>query len=220
MNPSAKPSAETIDTAFFEYLTEPLRDAVLIAIVPLVLALFFNVLIVRLLLLSIAAGPTLWAIMQWQRRGRGVTLADNQLLIQNPLTGRTRCIDYAIVEGIALLPTNKLVVAYVQAAPEKPVGSGSLALTDAHPIDQRPRRSLVVTEEVNQARELEALLGAQLQALNGNPLTLTPEFVIAWAKRRRTRNLILLLLGVLATPLYVMIIFRVFASILGTNFGR
>ncbi len=179
-------------------------------------ALLIHVAIVRVVLLATAAGPALWMLIQWIRRGQGVQVCDDHLLIQNPLLRRARRIPYDAVRGYAPTRAGGLAVVY-----EKPTQASNvardqqrLALTDLRPDSHtnRPRYALVVTSPLNHADNLLAALAEPLAKRPAADQHFSTDDVLAWARRRRLRNVILILLAVLGTPLYVIVVGRIIAG--------
>jgi hypothetical protein len=87
------------------------------------------------------------------------------------------------------------------------------ALTDIRPETHRtgPHYGLVVTPAVANPTALTAALAARVPQ-SPQP-HFTQEDLKAWMRRRRLRNAILVMLAVLGTPLYIILIGRVIASL-------
>ena len=201
----------------FEYHTEPVRQALLLTGLFLVAPFLVREPLVQIVLLALGAGPAAWAFIQWIRRGYGVQVCDDHILVENPLLRRARRISYPAVRGYAVTGAGGLAVAYEKPAqPSAPTGS-SPSLTSLRPESHilRPRYSLVVTSPLNRADSLAAMLVDRL----GNTIaqSVTADDVLGWARRRRVRNFILIVFAVLGTPLYVIVIGRIIASFI--SFG-
>jgi hypothetical protein len=211
---------------FFPYQAEPIGKAVLIAGCFLIAAVVFLSPLIRLLLLVCAAGPLYWIIIQLGRRGRGVLITDTHLLIA-PMIGPARQIALSSLQDSAIVSTNHVAVAYLdtrQSATTSPDHKdlSRLALTDARPSDLGPKRRLVVSRPVADIAQLDQAIQKCLVA-DRAVKPLPAGFVESWAERRRTRNTILVILAVMATPIYAMILFRFFAAFIYTgaaNFVR
>jgi uncharacterized membrane protein YdbT with pleckstrin-like domain len=199
----------------FDYRTEPYRAGLLIAGGLLLMTVFAPLPLLRIVLLALAAGPGTWALLQWRRRGRGVRLDADAVVIQPSLVGRVRRIPYSAIQNFMTTPGGQLVIAYQKpdkAPTVQPAAPKSL--TDIHPESYHsgPRYGLTVTPTVSNHDALVSALATRL------PQTAEPRFhtddLKAWMARRRLRNLILIVLAVLATPLYIVLMGRVIASIL------
>jgi hypothetical protein len=202
----------------FEYISERNRLALIIAGVLTLCAVIVPVLLFRIIFLAFAAGPGLWALLQWLRRGRGLQIEDNQLLIDNPLLRRTHHIPFGDIRGFSLTPRKGLAIAYQQETKHSPapppIGSRP-ALTDMRPeTHQRPRYRLAVTSAINNADQLIAVLAERISHDPKPDQRFSADDLMAWINRRRIRNFILVVLGVLGTPIYVIVIGRIAASIL------
>jgi hypothetical protein len=205
----------------FEYHSEPTRGALLATAALIVCAALVPVALFRTVLLAIAAGPGTWTLIQWLRRGRGVQAGDEHLLIRGWLAGRVRSIPYAAIRGHAITQAGGLMIAYRQpeSPPPRTAGSSSLALTDLRPESyQGPRYRLIVTPPVDRAGELGAALDARVRRVTAaDDRWFSADQLLAWARQRRIRNIVLALLLLAGTPLYVIIAGRIVASIL--SFG-
>jgi hypothetical protein len=202
----------------FDYRVEPVRQALLLAGVFLFVALLVREPLIQIVLLAVAAGPAAWAAIQWIRRGRGVQVCDDHLLVENPLLRRARHIPYRAVRGYSVTGAGGLAVAYEKAAqPATAATNRTPALTSLRPESHtlRPRYTLVVTSPLVHADNLSAALTERLG--NTAARSITGDDVLAWARRRRVRNLLLIVLAVLGTPLYVIVIGRIIAGFI--SFG-
>jgi hypothetical protein len=201
----------------FEYRTESVRQALLLIGLFLVAALLVREPLVQIVLVAAAAGPAAWAFIQWIRRGHGVQICDDHLLVENPILRRVRRIPYSTVRGCTVTGSGGLAVAYEKpsqpAAPTGAVPSLTSLRPESHTL--RPRYSLVVTSPLERTDSLAAMLADRLGSITARSITV--DDVLAWARRRRVRNTILIVLGILATPLYVIVIGRIIASFL--SFG-
>jgi hypothetical protein len=208
----------------FEYTSEPNRLPLIIAGVLIVCAVIVPVLLFRIIFLAFAAGPGSWALLQWLRRGYGLRIEDEQLLIDNPLLRRTRNIPFEIIRGFTLTPRKGLAVAYQQetkqSLPPSTIGSRP-ALTDIRPeTHKRPRYRLTVTSAIKHADQLAAILTERISHDPNSDQWFSAEDLLVWINRRRIRNFILVVLGVLGTPIYVIVIGRIVASFLSLSGGR
>jgi hypothetical protein len=199
-----------VNPQFFEYQSESIRSALIIASVFLIAGLFPPLLLLRLLVIACAAGPLWWSFIQLRRRGRGVTLTDTQLLIQSPFIGRLRQVDLSTIQEVIVTRSAHLGVAYLEPPKANaPIISsvGQPALIDARPRDLSPKRRLVVSGPVKDIQQLAQLVQVYLdQHTVKSPFPV--DFVTLWAKRRRTRNIILVILALMATPIYAIVLFR------------
>ncbi|GEM_PF-992956 len=197
----------------FDYRTEPHRSALIIAGGLVLLAAVVQLALLRAVLLAVAAGPGAWALLQWRRQGRGVRLQTDGVEIQPSLIGPIRQIPYSAIQGYLTTPRSQLVVAYQK--PDKVSTSTEMphALTDIRPETHRtgPHYGLAVTPAVANPTALTAALAARVPQ-SPQP-HFTQEDLKAWMRRRRLRNAILVMLAVLGTPLYIILIGRVIASL-------
>jgi hypothetical protein len=208
----------------FEYTSEPNRVPLIITGVLILGAVMVPVLLFRVIFLAIAAGPGVWAALQWLRRGYGLQIEDDQLLVGNPLLRRTRQIPLAMIRGFTLTPRKGLAVAYQQevkqSSPPSTIGSRP-ALTDMRPeTHKRPRYRLIVTSAIHHAEQLATVLTERIPHDPKADQWFSAEDLMAWISRRRIRNFILVVLGVLGTPIYVIVIGRIVASVLSLSGGR
>lgn len=208
----------------FEYITDQNRAALIVAGILLVCAVIAPLTLFRVIFLALAAGPGSWALIQWVRQRHGVQLDDDQLLIDNPLLRRIRQIPLAAIRGYALTPRKGLAVAYAQEAkrtPSPPTIGSRPALNEMRPeTHKRPRYRLVVTSPLNQADQLVTILTERVPIDPTVDGWFDADDISAWINRRRIRNFILIVLGVLGTPIYVIIIGRIVASFLSLSGGR
>ncbi len=205
----------------FDYHTEPTRGALLATLALVVGAVLVPVALFRLLLLAMAAGPGAWVLIQWLRRGRGVQVGDEHLLIRGALAGRVQPVPYAALRGYTITRAGGLMIAYRRADPSSPgkAGSSSLALTDLRPEShQGPRYRLIVTPPVDRAGELGPALETHVQRVtDDDDRWFSADQLQVWARQRRIRNVIFALLLIAGTPLYVIVVGRIVASLL--SFG-
>jgi hypothetical protein len=199
----------------FEYDSSPVRNTVIGVAVIVLVSLLLPSTLLNLLGLSIAVGPAYWALIQWRRRGHGVRLTENMLMIDYPLTGRTRNIPYIDILGCAPTADQGLIVAYLRREKQPEPGNypaiSRVALAQAHPA-AKIRRQLATGPRL---KDVEGCLAALATHLEQNPPSLGEKFsedaLRSMARRKNVRNALLLLLAVLATPLYVIVIARVIA---------
>jgi len=109
------------------------------------------------------------------------------------------------------------VVAYVEPLKPEPVKRPiqGVALTAARPEShRRPKQRLVVAPPIDDADNLIRALDQQLQRTPPTAPSVSEQELRQWMRRKQIRDWIVLIIGVLATPLYVIIIGRVIASFL------
>lgn len=171
------------------------------------------------LVLPLAAGPYLWALMQTLRRGRGVHLLDGEVLIQRSLSGREVHIPYPDVRGVIAARRGGIGVAFVQ---HRPFGGDSSTLdrspserplSDLRPdleSDMLPRPRFLLTARLEGVSKLIDALNARRESAGAEGLP--PAYMRALVVRRRMRDGILALLVVLGTPLYIILIVRILSA--------
>jgi hypothetical protein len=195
---------------FFEFQSESVKIALLIIFILAIAAVLFPVPLIRLILMAFAAGPAWWAAIQLLRRNRGVKITETGIVIQRAFSGKT--VPFSTVQSAQCVFGSHLAVAYSEPRVESvTTTNGNIALMDARPRDAGPKRRLIVSGPVRDIALLEELVNIHLKHLDiRDPL---PDgFVALWAKRRRTRNRILVILGLMATPLYAIVLFRLFGA--------
>jgi hypothetical protein len=115
-------------------------------------------------------------------------------------------------------------VAYQQEAKQSPTPStiGSRpALTEIRPeTHKRPRYRLIVTSALHHADQLAAVLAERIPHDPNADQWFSADDLMAWINRRRIRNFILVVLGVLGTPIYVIVLGRIVTSFLSLSGGR
>lgn len=201
----------------FSYHTEPIRNALIMVVLIVIVALLIPNSLLRIVVLALAAGPGAWAILQRLRRRVGVYLTEDRLVIENALNGRASNIPYTMIRGYLLTPADGLVVAYVEPLKPEPVKRPiqGVALTAARPEShRRPKQRLVVAPPIDDADNLIRALDQQLQRTPPTAPSVSEQELRQWMRRKQIRDWIVLIIGVLATPLYVIIIGRVIASFL------
>lgn len=197
----------------FEYDHSPVRWAVIGAAVVAVLSLLLSDSLFQLIGLSIAAGPAMWALVQWRRRGHGVVLDDNVLTLEFAFTGRKRSIPYVDMLGCTYSDDQGLIVAYLRRAQQQSNAGDYPAISRVALAQARPpagiRRNVVSTPRL---KDIRGCLTALSEHLPQNPPALAEKYSTATlrslAVRRNRINVLLLLLALLATPIYVIIITR------------
>jgi hypothetical protein len=204
----------------FRYQTEPIRPAVVILFALLIAAILIPVPLVQLVLFATATGPAVWALLQWRRRNLGVTLNADSLDIDRTLRARPVHIPFNTIEGYTITP--KGVLTLVHRPKAQPVQTNTqVALTDLRP-QRVMRQQMIITAalvtanaenhtENNTIENNTNVLDQQLRAALTN-VKIPHEIVQTLLRRRRVRNIILLLLAVLGTPIYVIVGFRILAS--------
>jgi hypothetical protein len=210
MNPSF------FESSFFEYRTEPIRSAAIATFVLVLFAVLMPFLLFQLMILCVAAGPAAWTLTQLLRRGRGVHVAADRLVVQSVITGRTLHIPYARMIGCTRRGSNLIAGWLAEPREPPPKPAGPPARTDRRPETHvYPHRSLFETPPLANA---DGCLVALAQRLEGSPRVesaFSADDLLAWANRRRRRDTLLLILGVLGTPLYVIFIGHVLGLFTG-----
>src|SRR5258708_10557004 len=196
----------------FEYDSSPFVGAAIGAGVIVIGSRLLPDTLLRLIGLSVAAGPAIWAFIQWRRRGHGVRFAEGELIIENPLAGRARCIPYLDILGSASTTDGGLIVAYLRRAQPSDKSDypaiSRMALAQARP-PAGILRSIASTPRLKNIRECLALLSQhQEQNPSGLAQQLTEVKLQFLARRKNMRNILLFVLAVLATPIYVIVISR------------
>lgn len=165
--------------------------------------------VLGLVLLGSGLGVLLWALLQGLRQGRGVRLYEAYLLVQGSVTGRVRRIPYAHVLGFAITRRGGLALLYRELpdAPEQPQPTQSLV--HWQPIEQPPRQFLILTARLAQPEALRAALAERLL----RSLSVPETYVARLARRRRLRDALIVLLALLATPIYVLLFNRILSSL-------
>lgn len=183
----------------FEYFVgaSPLEiNVVTISVIVLiVLGLIVPVPALRTLFLIFAAGPALWLFLERLRRGRGVLLHDDHLVIEHPYLRRTTRIDYASIHGYVTTRSGGLAIAY-----QKPVKQANPAR------DKKARPALMITIRLGDATKLQ---GTLFSLLMGKPPAVEPiprEVLLRWITRRRIRNIIIGVVVFFLTPLLAIIL--------------
>jgi hypothetical protein len=204
-----------VDTTFFPYHVEPVRPALLVA-VPLILAGALLPPAARPVLFAAAGGPLLWALLQVLRRGRGVHLAQAGLIVERALFGRPTLVPFAALRGCATTRSGGLALLWREpSAPPNPLTAPSeapalTALTATTDPDSQPRQRLMLTAPVADSEALRAAIADRCV-----PDTLAPGAVMArLIRRRRLRNVMLLVVALLGTPLYTIIVLRILSGLL------
>lgn len=204
-----------MDTTVFPYRVEPVRPALLVA-VPLILAGVILPPAARSVLFIGAGGPLLWAVLQVLRRGRGVHLGQTGLIVERALFGPPARIPFSAVRGCAITRSGGLALLWREASGHPtPLTVASdapalTALTATDDPDSPPRQRLMLTAPL---ADPEALRGA-IEDRCG-PDTLVPGAAMArLIRRRRLRNVTLLIVTLLGTPLYTVIVLRILGSLL------
>ncbi|PJF35374.1 MAG: hypothetical protein CUN49_10915 [Candidatus Thermofonsia Clade 1 bacterium] len=158
---------------------------------------------------SSGAGIGLWALLQGLRQGRGVRLYDTYLLVQGSVTGRVRRIPYSEILGLAFTRRGGLALLYHQAVTAQEA-LPSEALVGLRAAEQAPSQRFLLTARLAQP---EALRAALLERLSSS-LRVPEAQILRLARRQRLRDALIVLLALLATPLYVLIFSRVLLSAL------
>jgi hypothetical protein len=154
-------------------------------------------------------GVLFWAALQGLRQGRGVRLYESYLLVQGSITGRARRIPYAHVLGFAITRRGGLALLYIEptAVPQQAQPTESLVNL---PLAEQPlRQSFVLTARLAQPEALRAALAERLSS----PSRVPEPYVVRLARRRRLRDALIVLLALLATPIYVLLFNRILTSL-------
>lgn len=169
------------------------------------------------LIILLAAGPYLWALMQELRRGRGVSLRDGEVLIQHSLSGREVRIPYPEVRGVIAARRGGIGVAFVQRRPldsltlDRPPSERPLSDLRPEADSETPLRPrFLLTARLEGTSDLINALNARRESAGGEKLPDT--YMRALVVRRRMRDGILALLAVLATPLYIILMARILSA--------
>lgn len=203
----------------FAYFVEPSRrvtiTAVVAVVIPVVLALIAPILLFRVVLLALAVGPGLWLLLEWLRRGRGVRLEGDHLVIEAPYTRRSKRIDYVDIHAHAVLGNGGLALAYRKALPALPDPNAgkAIALTQTRSASEgKLRPGLAITLRLSDPAGLQAELTAHLAATPANVEPIPPAVLVGWVARRRVRNFIVGAILFFLTPLWVIIIMQILFS--------
>lgn len=200
-------------TVRFAYHTESIRSTALAIVVLFILAVLIPIWLLRLLLLAMASGPMGWIIFQWLRYGCGISVDSEQVIIQNSLPRRTRQIPYLSIRGHVATGHGGFAILYQQPRVEPPPENTSpVALSRARPESYDiPRHRLIVTPKVDGVEQLVAAVTAELARLQHTE-KFSGDEIRTLVRRIRVRNIILITLLVLATPIYAIIISRLIGS--------
>src|SRR5690242_15033175 len=98
----------------FPYQAADPRPAALAALVLIIAGVLVPLPLFKAILLSFAAGPGAWALLQWQRRGHGLTLGNKEVVIERSFA-RSQRIPYTMIRGFAATPRDSLVLAIEDA---------------------------------------------------------------------------------------------------------
>jgi hypothetical protein len=203
-----------MDKTYFPYQSEPIRSALMLslvlAIVSAMLWILIPLLFLRLFVASFALGPLLWIGLQVQRRRHGISLEDEQIIIQHPITGLRRTVNYKHIQGIELID-NKLVMAYALPVTADPTYQPQ-SLSAVRP--QTEQRKLVIIQGITQLDELADALRTRAVA-KGATLKLDGDVLQVWANRIKIRKAIFVILGILASPVGCIYIFRTISGMIG-----
>jgi hypothetical protein len=204
-----------VDTTFFPYRAEPVRPALLVAL-PLIFASAMLPAAARPVLFAAAGGPLLWALLQVLRRGRGVHLGHTGLIVERGLFGRPTPVSFVALRGCATTRSGGLALLWHEpsghpnpliATSDAPALTALTATTDP---DSPPRQRLILTAPLADSEALRAAIADRCA-----PEALAPEAVmVSLIRRRRLRNVMLLIIALLGTPLYTIIVLRILSSLL------
>ena len=129
--------------------------------------------------------------------------------MQGSVTGRARRIPYACVLGFAITRRGGLALLYIEspAVPQQAQPTESLVNL---PLAEQPlRQSFVLTARLAQPEALRAALAERLSS----PSRVPEPYVVRLARRRRLRDALIVLLALLATPIYVLLFNRILTSL-------
>lgn len=161
------------------YRVEPLRPALILIGVVLLIALLMPNPAARILTLVLLSGPLAWGALQLTRKGRGVILSEDQIELQSGVLRRSTHIALSQIQCWEMIPDGQLSLAYLK--PRK--------VDNPRDEPRPPRLKIYVTPALAEPESLNTLLPvatgitlAQLQSL------------VIW---RRIRRFILLLFGLL-----------------------
>src|SRR3954454_13296817 len=94
----------------FPYQAADPRYAALAALVLIIAAVLVPLPLFKVILLSFATGSGVWALLQWRRWGRGITLGDKEIVIERSF-GRSQRLPYSAIRGFTATPREALVLA-------------------------------------------------------------------------------------------------------------
>lgn len=199
---------------FFLYRAEPAAGPFLLGLILLAAALLLPGAL-RLILLLTAGGPLAFAALQRLRRGRAVWLEADGLVVQGSISGRRRRVPFPAIRGITTTRRGGLGLLYHERTdPDLPSGrvGGAPALDRLHAepnaaFPVRPR--LLATAPLH---GVEALIATLRQCCPEDGISMSA--LDRLIRRRQWRDRLIALLALLGTPLYVMIVARVMASLL------
>lgn len=155
-----------------------------------------------------AIGILVWAALQVLRYGRSIRLYSEYLLVQGSITGRVRRIPYTYLRGLTQTQRGGIAIVYaVVEQPAQPVGDSAPSLTALSKVKETntpPRQKLYISAKVSQVAALVAALNERFEP------ALPPEVVETLVTRRRLRDVLIVLLLILLTPMYVILLFQIF----------
>lgn len=184
------------------YRTEPIRPALIMAVVVLAAALLAPNPGLRVLILILLSGPLAWAFLQVARRGRGVLVEADRLGLQAGVLRRSLTIRAEQLQVWDLLSGGQLAVAYLQ--PRR-----------AEPGDEPrpPRLRLYITPALADPHGLAAALPSTA-AMSVEQL----HWLVLW---RRIRRLIFVMFGLFAgVPALVILLARIVGVVTGALGGH
>ncbi|MCS6872024.1 MAG: hypothetical protein RML95_08120 [Anaerolineae bacterium] len=195
----------------FAYHTE--RVSLLMFFAALSTALF-GILLGNVLGVAIAGSGTgilCWSGLQVLRQGRGIRLYDDYLLVQGSVTGRVRRIPYANVLGFATTQRGGFALLYCElpSAPQPTLPPEAL-IGIAGRENEQLRQRFVLTARLAQPQMLHTALTERLP----HALSVPETYIIGLARRRRLRDALIVLVALIATPLYVLILSRLLSSLI------
>jgi hypothetical protein len=155
-------------------------------------------------------GVLFWAALQGLRQGRGVRLYESYLLVQGSVTGRVRRIPYAHLLGFAITRRSGLALLYSEPPAMSHQTQPTESLVNLPLAEQPPRQSFILTARLAQPEALRTALAERLTC----PLSVPEAYVVRLARRRRLRDALIVLLGLLATPIYVLLFNRILSSLI------
>jgi hypothetical protein len=153
----------------FPYRVDPIRPALIMIVVVLILAVIMPSPAARFLTLVFVSGPLVWSGLQWARRNRGVTIGKDTVTLQSCLIRRAIRVPLTQVQAHKLTGTDQLALVWLQP---RRAESGN----EPRP----PRLRLFVTAAIGNPTDLAAALP------EGKGITLAQlDEMMRWRRVRR-----------------------------------
>lgn len=185
----------------YQYHTEPPYFAMMIAAVLIIVAIVLDDTLIRVILFAVAVGPITWALLQFIRRHESLHIGEESLSIERQLSGSKKQIPYSTIQGYTITSRGGLALACLDM-PKDLSSLREVGLTEIEP--REPKQRLLITAPIENISGLITQLDSLTQP------KMSEKEVTGLVLRRRVRNLLLLVLFLLGTPLYVIILQRVF----------